>query len=153
MFSIIVSDFEPVRNYIKNTLKKHIGVNNSMVISNIKEISNDKIDSLIREFGQLSIFFDLDEKPRLLNVKSKLKIKNAFDLMDSIDRKSSVSFFVVGSEMSLLENIHKIINHNIQSHQMLTKPFNGLQLTQFINTNLTNHFPYNDNTKRISIAA
>ena len=137
MFSIIVSDFEPIRNYIKNTLKQYTSANNSLVISSIKDISHSKVNSLLDEFGQLSIFFDLDEKPRLISLKSNTKQRNVFDLMDSIDRKSNINFFVVGSEISFLENMNQIINHNIQSHHMLEKPFNGQQLNQFIHMNIT----------------
>lgn len=153
MFSIIVSDFEPVRNYIKNTLKQHIGANSSMVISSIKEVSNSKINSLLEEFGQLSIFFDLDEKPRLISLKSKAKQKNVFDLMNSIDRNSNINFFVVGSESSFLDNMNQIINHNIQSHHMLEKPFNGQQLNQFINMNVTKNIFNSNSENKTNLAA
>ncbi|WP_194437397.1 hypothetical protein [Vibrio fluminensis] len=140
MFSIIISDFEPIRHYIRNGIKQHFGFSHAMVVNDIKELTNQKIDSLINEFGNVSLFFDLDEKPRLINSKSKIKRKTIFDVMNALDRKSSVSLFVLGSEPSFLENKNAIINHNVQSYQMLSKPFNGQQLSKFINVNLGNAY-------------
>ncbi|GAK85249.1 hypothetical protein JCM19238_2831 [Vibrio ponticus] len=62
-----------------------------MVVNDIRELTNQKIDSLINEFGKVSLFFDLDEKPRLINSKSKIKRKNIFDVMNALDRKSNVT--------------------------------------------------------------
>ncbi|KIF48815.1 hypothetical protein M445_05610 [Vibrio owensii 47666-1] len=136
MFSVIISDFEPIRNYIKNSIRQYVGVNNVISMSEIKELNNKKVDSLLSEFGHVCLFFDLDRKTRLSDKKRNSIRKNITDVMENIERKSNITIYVVGCEESLLENRDLIINQNIQSYQMLAKPFNGMQLNNFISSNL-----------------
>lgn len=141
MFSVVVSDFEPVRNYIKNAIKQRLGNNNAIALSDIKELNNKKVENLLAEFGHVCLFFDLDRKTRLSDLKRNAIRKNIADVMANIERKSNVTIYVVGCEDSLLENRELIINQNIQSYQMLPKPFNGTQLNSFISYNLEHLLP------------
>lgn len=137
MLSIIISDFEPIRNYIKNSIKSFYSSSSIVTFNNIKESDVKKINMIVNDFNNVVIFIDLDKKPYLIGRKPDQNEK--IGAISSIERMPNVSIFAIGSEESLEENKNFIINQNIHYHQMLSKPFNGKQLQRFIGGNIAKH--------------
>ncbi|EDP60395.1 hypothetical protein [Vibrio sp. AND4] len=135
MLAIVISNFEPIKSYIRNSIRNHEKVSKVIQLSNMKDITPSKIESLINEHAGVIIILDLDQKVKLVDKKVTLPY-NIVDVVYNLDKDINIKILIVGNNESLEENKSFVTNNNIVKNQILNKPFNGKSFENFLNVNI-----------------
>ncbi|BCN24303.1 hypothetical protein VYA_14950 [Vibrio alfacsensis] len=107
-----------------------------MQVNNISNINLDKIQHLVEENGSIVLILDLDTRIRLFSRFSYAN-EHIENILKTITNFDNITILITGSESAVLEYKHILESKKIFREKILIKPFNNLQLNQFISYNLT----------------
>ncbi|WP_253650866.1 hypothetical protein [Vibrio sp. Y29_XK_CS5] len=135
MLAIVISNFEPIKSYIRNSIRNHKKVSKVVQLSSVRDITSSKIEGFISEHTGVIIILDLDQKVQLVDKRVTLS-HDIVDVVYNLDKDINIKILVVGNNESLEENKSFVINNNIVKKQILNKPFNGESFENFLHVNI-----------------
>lgn len=136
MLAIVISDYGLISSYIRNSLKVFKNIQSVINFNSSLEQHWFKYAKQIDDHNGAVVLVDLDEK---LNLRKQAESKMAATLhsVSAIRDRVDVNLLFVGSQETISDWELFLVNENIGHHQVLTKPFNRVQLDNFLKHNMS----------------